>query len=93
MKQRKDIVRHASEVFDMPEDLFPGTPLVELYGNHRILIENHRGVAGYSCREISVCTQLGTYLISGNKLEIVNMTKHRLVITGTILSVTLNYRR
>lgn len=93
MKRRNEIVRRTTEALDVPGDLFPGMPLIELYGNRRVLIENHRGVAGYTCCAISICTDLGIYLICGKHLEIVNMTKHRLVVAGTIESVTIDCRR
>lgn len=66
-----------------------GMPLVEILSNRRVLIENHRGVTSYSCCEISVCTKLGEICISGSKLEIANMTKYRIVITGKIENVAL----
>lgn len=66
-----------------------GMPLVEILSNRRVLIENHRGVTSYSCCEISVCTKLGEICIQGSKLEIANMTKYRIVITGSIENVAL----
>ena len=93
MNRGNEIVQRATRAIDVPGGLFPGTPLLEIYGNRRILIENHHGVNGYSCCEISVCTDLGTYSIKGNQLEIVSMTRHRIVITGTIESVILGCRR
>lgn len=74
-------------------DLFPGLPLLEIYGNRRVLIENHCGVSGYSCCEIIVQTKQGIYSILGEHLEISSMTKHQLIITGIIESVMLKYRR
>ena len=66
-----------------------GMPLVEILSNCRVLIENHRGVTSYSWGEIFVCTKLGEICIKGNKLEIANMTKYRIVITGSIESISL----
>ena len=66
-----------------------GLPLIEILSNCRVLIENHRGVTSYSCCEISVCTKMGEICIQGNKLEIANMTKYRIVITGSIESIAL----
>ena len=93
MNRRNELVLRATKAIDVPADLFSGMPLLEIYGNRRVLIENHHGVTGYTCYEISVCTDLGTCSINGNQLEIVSMTKQRLVITGTIESVKLKSRR
>lgn len=89
MKRRIGIIQHAALGMELPSEPILGMPLVEIFGNCRVLIENHSGVTGYSNCEISVCTRFGTYFISGNKLEIVNMTKYRLVITGVIESVAI----
>lgn len=93
LNRRDEIIQRATRAIDVPGDLLTNTPLLEVYGNCRVLIENHHGVTGYTCCEISVCTDLGAYAIYGSQLEIVNMTKHRLVITGTIESVVLKCRR
>lgn len=89
MKRRVDIIQRATLGMELPGEPILGIPLVELYGNTRVLIENHRGVTGYSACEIAVRTNGCTYCIHGNQLEIVSMTKHRLVIKGTIESVAI----
>lgn len=93
MSRQNEIMKRTARAFKTPDDLLPGVPLLELYGNCRVLIENHHGVTGYSCCEISVCTDLGTYFINGNQLEIASMTKHRLVVRGAVESVILRCRR
>lgn len=89
LKRRVDIIHHAALGIELPDEPVLGIPLVEILGNCRVLIENHHGVKGYSCSEITVCADFGTFCVRGNKLEIASMTKHRLVINGTIESVSL----
>lgn len=89
MKRRVDIIQRAALGMELPSESILGVPIVEIFGNCRVLIENHSGVTDYSNCRISVCTRFGNYVISGNKLEIANMTKYRLVITGTIESVAI----
>ncbi len=93
MKRRIDILQRAASDMELPTEPILGMPLVEIFGNCRVLIENHNGVTGYSDCEIAVCTRFGTYFISGNKLEIVSMTKCRLVISGAIESVAIKRGR
>lgn len=93
MKRRVDIIQRAALGMELPGEPILGIPLIELYGNTRVLIENHQGVTGYSACEIAVRTNSGIYCIHGNRLEIVSMTKHRLVIKGTIDSVTIKNGR
>lgn len=69
---------------DLPGELPPGLPLVELIGERRVLIENHRGVIAYGCNEICVKVQYGLLTVKGCELMLAKMTKDQLVITGKI---------
>ena len=93
LKRRVDIIQQAVLGMELPGEPILGIPLVELYGNTRVLIENHCGVIGYSACEITVRTSTCAYCICGNQLEIISMTKHRLVIKGTIESLAITNRR
>ena len=59
-------------------------PLVEILGDRRVLIEQHRGVLEYGCHEIGVRVNFGILLITGNSLRLSRMTKDQLVICGSI---------
>lgn len=70
-------------------DLRLGVPIVEICGTERVLIENHRGVAGYSCTEIKVKVTGGNILVSGENLCLRRMNKGSLIVCGRICAVTL----
>ena len=53
MDYRKRIFKYTV----MDADLVPGIPLVEIYGQQRVLVENHRGIVGYEDQEILVRVQ------------------------------------
>lgn len=61
--------------------------LVELYGNERVLIEEHRGILGYGDREIRVGTSFGVAVIEGSELRLCCMSRSQLVIRGRIGAV------
>lgn len=65
----------------------PGQLLVELFGNHRVLIENHLGVLCYGPSEIQVKTKNGIFTVVGSGMTLVQMTKIKLVIVGCISGV------
>lgn len=67
----------------------PGLPLVEIAGQGRVLIENHRGVCCYGREQISIRVKYGQIVVRGCGLELARMTKEQLVITGQIDSVNL----
>lgn len=89
MKHRNEMLQHMAINMELPGESLPGLPLVEILGNSRVLLENHHGVCGYSCCEISVRTNCGIICIQGKGLKIAQMTKFRLVITGKISLVRL----
>ena len=58
--------------------------LVELYGNERVLIEEHRGILAYGDEEIRVGTSFGIAVIQGMELRLCCMSRSQLVIRGRI---------
>lgn len=61
--------------------------LLELYGNERVLIEEHRGILSYGDEEIVVGTSFGTAVIQGLELRLCCMSRSQLVIRGRIACV------
>lgn len=89
MKQRGKLLERVVLGADLPGEALPGMPLVEIVGEERVLIENHRGVVAYGCKEICVKVRYGHLCVCGMGLELARMTKHQLVITGRVDSVSL----
>lgn len=86
---KKDLFERVIMDADLPGEVLPGQPLVEIVGGCRVIIENHRGVVGYGCSEICVKVKDGVYKIVGSDLVLSRMTKQQLVISGMIDSVCL----
>lgn len=80
------------ERLDLPGESFPGQVLVEIAGENRVLIENHRGVGAYSPQKIGVKVPYGMIEITGAGLDLRSMTREQLVIAGQIEAVTLKRR-
>ena len=68
------------------EGLRPKT-LIELYGNERVLIEEHRGILAYADEEIRVGTSFGMAVVEGLELRLCCMSRSQLVIRGRICCV------
>ncbi|MBQ7345166.1 MAG: YabP/YqfC family sporulation protein [Oscillospiraceae bacterium] len=92
MKQYGWIERIAGAV-DLQDEAMPGQPIVELFGDGRLLIEHHRGVTEYGRERICVRVRYGSLRVCGCRMELARMTADQLVITGRIDSVTLDRRR
>ena len=85
MKGRYDLL----DRLDLPGVTLPGQVLVEIAGENRVLIEQHRGIREYSPERIGVCVRYGVVEICGAGLELKCMTKDQLIISGQIDCVTL----
>ena len=90
MERRKGIMDRLIEEADLPGELLPGQSVVELAGDRRVLIENHRGVTEYGQGKISVRVRYGLVVVCGCGLELSRMTREQLVITGQIDGITLH---
>lgn len=74
-------------------EALPGLPLVEIAGQNRVLIENHRGVCAYGRERIHVRVGYGELSVRGCGLELAKMSREQLVITGRIDCVELIRRK
>ena len=80
---------HFARRFDLNSEVMPGELLIELFGNKRILIENHCGVLEYLPDRICVKTRNDYMCVSGEGLCLSFISKDRLIICGRIDSVHL----
>ena len=78
---------------DLQDEAIPRQPLIEIMGEHRVLIENHLGVVEYGVDQICVKASFGTISICGCGLELARMMKDQLIVSGRIDTVSLQRRR
>ena len=64
-------------------------PIVELVGQNRLLIENHQGVLSYSISKIQIKVNYGCVTVAGENLQLMEMSRVKLVICGRIDSLEL----
>ena len=86
---KQDLLSRLTADLELPGEILPGQSLVELAGDSRVLIENHRGVTEYSRCRIGATVSFGQVLVCGENLELARMTQRQLVITGKVEGVTL----
>ena len=89
MKPYKKILQQFNGTLYESKDGLFGVPIVELAGDHRVLIENHRGVVEYGSEKICVKVKYGFLFVCGLEMELAKMTKDQLVILGKIESVMI----
>ena len=89
MRKGKDFLNIIADAMDMDNIPMPGTLLVEICDQRRVLIENHRGVVGYACHEVVIKVPFGFLHICGDGLYLNRMSSAQLIITGRIDAVSL----
>ena len=86
------IMEFLADLAELETEPMPAQPIVEIAGDHRVLVENHRGVSAYSAERILINVSFGTVCICGCGLRLIRMTKEQLVIRGRIDTVSLQRR-
>ena len=74
---------------DLPGESLPDQTLVEIAGERRVLVENHRGVTEYGTDRIRIQVKYGTLCVCGDGLEMKRMSRRQLIITGKVEVVNL----
>ena len=90
---RKNVWFRMTESLELDTEAIPGEPLIELFGNKRVLIENHGGILAYCSDSIHVKVKNGQICICGYALTVALMSKERLIISGRIDSVQILGRK
>ena len=81
--------RLMERVGKMEEPIF-SLPLIELWGDGRVLIERHGGVIDYGTEKITVRVNYGSVSVEGVELTLCKLCAQQLVITGTIASISIH---
>ncbi len=87
--KKNSILDKVAIAVDLPAETMPGQPLIEIAGEQRILIENHRGVVRYGEAEICLRVSYGYIRVNGCGLRLLRMTRQQVIICGRIDAVTL----
>ena len=69
------------------EDLHGGRPRVEIIGNSRVVVENHRGIQEYDDGVLRVKCSGCEVRITRDGLALTALSLDELAVTGTIVSV------
>lgn len=87
MKRQRSWADRLLQGLDLQEEAVPGHSILELCGDHRVLIENHFGVLEYSLEKIRVKVRFGQIMIHGCDLRMRKIQGQVLVICGTIYQI------
>lgn len=89
MADQRSLFRRLLDGADLAEEALPLQPVVELLGDDRVLIENHKGVTQYCTERIRARVSFGAVDVQGVDLRLRYMTGQKLVIAGKIDCIQL----
>lgn len=92
MKERKNILVSTAQTADLPADIVAGLPRIELTGNIMCSIEPHKGLLEYAREVISVDSTVGAVVVHGENLDIRQMNRSRITVSGQITEIRLEQR-
>ena len=90
---RANWMQKLADGVDLPGEMPPGVPVVELASDCRVLIEQHGGMTEYSRERICARVRYGVVCVCGSDLELTHMSRERLVISGKIDAVQVLRRK
>ena len=93
MKERRNFVQQLLNELELEGENLPGSSLVEIAGNQRVLVEKHFGVKEYTRERIRVAVSFGCVDVCGRCLELCHMNREQIIITGQINGITLHRRK
>lgn len=89
---RTSIWRKLLDSSGMEDECSPGQSVVELLGENRVLIENHRRIVEYKLEQIRIGMNYGILCILGRNLQLRHITSRKLLIIGRIERLELQRR-
>ena len=89
MGKKYRIMELLADRTELETEPMPTQPIIEIAGEQRMLVENHRGVSAYNSERILINVEFGAICVCGCGLRLFRMTREQLVIRGKIVSVSL----
>lgn len=86
------MIGRISAKMDLPTVPLTGSALIEIAGDRRALIENHKGIVSYDHCRIIARVPSGYVCVMGSGLCVAMMDNTQLIICGKIKNVSLAER-
>lgn len=89
MKLYRKVLGNIPEIIDVPDQTLPGVPIIEIYGNRRVLIEGRCAVTQYGATCVRLRNRIGVVSICGCGLSMAELSPNRMIVTGSIEGVSI----
>ena len=92
MRYRNDFLKKMGMNIKEENGNLVRSPLVEICGCRRVLIENHIAILVYEEDQICVKVRFGMIIVSGLELRLCRVSKDQVIICGKIHGITMKRR-
>lgn len=89
MKLYEKVRSRIPEFLNIPDQTLPGVPIIEIYGDRRVLIEGRCAVLQYTGNCIRLRNSCGAVCVSGCGLTMAELTKNQTIITGKVENISI----
>ena len=83
-KNKEDIKEKITEMLELPKEVVMDVPKLTFIGNKHLSVENYKGIIEYTDRVVRINTNNHMLKITGQNLEINNITSEEIQISGNI---------
>jgi len=87
LAKREKVKREVTAALELPKEIVLNLPLITLYGNEELNLENYKGVVEYTNERIRIGTSKGILKIEGRNLLLKQVTSENISVTGGILRI------
>lgn len=77
------------ELLDLPDQTISGVPIIEIYGDRRVLVEGRCTVVQYGSNCIKLRNACGTVCVHGCGLMMVELSQYQMIITGKVENISI----
>lgn len=89
MKIYNKVRNRLPELFNIPEMTLPGEPIIEVYGDRRVLVEGCCAVLQYAGNCIKLRNPSTIICVVGSDLHMVEISSSQTVITGKVENISI----
>ncbi len=91
-KENIGFMRRMLRSLELPEDVDLSVPCCTMIGRRDLLIENHRGIVGYSGEAARFLSEEGDILVTGGDLVLTEFDGERALVRGRIDGILFEAR-
>jgi len=85
--RQEKVKREVTAALALPKEIVLNLPLITLYGNEELNLENYKGVVEYTNERIRISTSKGVLKIEGRGLLLKQVTSENISVTGGIVKI------